>query len=103
MSTKRKTTYTIGGKKGASCDELLALLNQYVDGGVAPGVCKELEAHLANCNPCRVVVDNVRQTITLFRHGEPCELPIAFRDRLHQALRQCWKEKGPGKRSGGSR
>jgi len=49
--------------------------------------------HLAGCNPCQVVVDNIRQTITLYKEGKPYELPVAFRDRLHEALRQRWKEK----------
>jgi anti-sigma factor RsiW len=78
-------------KKGASCDELLALLNEYVDGGVNPTICKALKGHLAQCNPCRVVVDNVRQTITLYRDNEPCDLPAAFHQRLHAAIRDCRK------------
>lgn len=95
MTKKRTQTHSIGGAQGATCDELLALLNDYVDGGVDPAVCKELEAHLALCNPCRVVVDNVRKTITLYRNDKPCDLPAEFRDRLHTALHQCWKNKGP--------
>jgi hypothetical protein len=98
MTKKTTKSHTIGGKHGATCDELLALLNAYVDGGVDPSVCKELETHLVKCNPCRVVVDNVRRTITLYRNDKPCDLPAAFRTRLHAALRQCWKERGPGKR-----
>ena len=98
MPRKRITTHKIGGKHGATCGELLALINEYVDGGVNPAVCRELEAHLAMCNPCRVVVDNVRKTMTLYRNNEPCELPIEFREHLHAALRKCWKETGPTKR-----
>jgi anti-sigma factor RsiW len=95
MTDKRTRTRAIGGKHGATCSELLALLNEYVDGGVDPSVCRELEPHLARCNPCRVVVDNVRKTITLFRKDAPCELPVEFRDRLHTTLRNCWKKHGP--------
>ena len=98
MTQKHITSHEFGGRHGATCGELLALLNEYVDGGVDPALCKEFEAHLAECNPCRVVVDNVRQTITLYHNDEPCELPAAFRDRLHAALRQCWKETGHGKK-----
>lgn len=98
MTKKRIKTHSIGGKHGATCDELLALLNEYVDGGADPSVCKELESHLAGCNPCKVVVDNVRKTITLYRNDMPCEIPTEFRDRMHAALRKCWKEKHPGRR-----
>ena len=97
MTKKRTKTHAIGGRHGATCGELLAILNDYVDGGVAPSVCKELEDHLAGCNPCRVVVDNVRKTITLYRNDVPCQLPAKFRDRLHTTLRNCWKKTGPGK------
>jgi hypothetical protein len=98
MTRKRNKTDAIGGQHGATCGELLALLNDYVDGGVDPAVCKELEAHLAGCNPCRVVVDNVRKTITLYRKGEPCDLPVEFRDHLHAALRASWKKGAPRSR-----
>lgn len=98
MTNKRTKIHALGGTHGATCGELLALLNEYVDGGVDPSVCKDLEAHLARCNPCKVVVDNVRKTITLYRNDKPCELPVEFRDRLHAALRNCWKETRPGKK-----
>jgi anti-sigma factor RsiW len=95
MTKKRTETYLIGGKHGATCGEFLALLNEYVDGVVAPADCNELERHLAHCNPCRVVVDNIRKTITLYRGAKPCKLPAGFHSRLHSALRKCWKESGP--------
>jgi len=47
---------------------------------------------MAGCNPCQVVVDNLRQTITLYKGGKPIELPAPFRLRLHAALRQHWKK-----------
>ena len=74
------------------CEELMAMLNDYVDGDIAPGVCEEFEKHLSGCNPCQVVVDNVRKTITLFKAGQPFELPMDFRNRLHLALREKWKQ-----------
>jgi RNA polymerase sigma-70 factor (ECF subfamily) len=77
------------------CDELLAMLNDYVDGDITPGVCADLQKHLAGCNPCQVVVDNIRKTITLYKAGEPYELPIEFRTRLHDALRERWRQTHP--------
>ena len=74
------------------CEDLLAMLNEYVDGTVDPAVCEEFERHMAGCNPCQVVVDNIRQTITLYRNGQPYAMPVKFRSRLHSTLRQRWKE-----------
>lgn len=78
------------------CEEMLALLNEYVDGTIDPAICDEFEKHMAGCNPCQVVVDNIRKTVTLYQRGQPCELPLPFRERLHAALRERWKQKqGP--------
>jgi anti-sigma factor RsiW len=74
------------------CAELLALLNDYVDGTVDPSICEEFEKHMAGCNPCQVVVDNIRKTIVLYKDGKPYDLPIHFQNHLHAALRERWKE-----------
>jgi anti-sigma factor RsiW len=74
------------------CEELLAVLNEYVDGKIAPAICAEFEKHMAGCNPCQVVVDNIRKTITLYKNGKPYELPLKFRNKLHAVLRTHWKE-----------
>ncbi len=75
------------------CEEMLALLNEYVDGEIDPGICAEFEKHLAGCNPCQIVVDNIRKTVTLYKAGQPYELPAEFRDRLHALLRQRFKHR----------
>ena len=74
------------------CAELLAVLNEYVEGTVDPALCEEFEKHMAGCNPCQVVVDNIRKTITLYKAGQPYELPASFRDHLHAALRARWRQ-----------
>ena len=52
-----------------TCEELLAALNQYVDGELEPGICEPFQQHLNGCNPCQIVVDNIRQTIALYKAG----------------------------------
>ena len=74
------------------CEDLLRQLNDYVDGSIDPSICEEFERHMVDCNPCQVVVDNIRKTITLFRDGARVELPVDFRARLHSELRKRWKE-----------
>jgi len=77
------------------CEELLKILNEYVDGTVDPVICEEFEKHMAGCNPCQVVVDNIRQTITLYQNGKPYPMPAGFRDQLRQSLREKWKQIHP--------
>jgi len=79
------------------CEELLNLLNEYVDGTVDPAICEEFEKHMGGCNPCQVVVDNIRKTVTLYKNGKPHELPLEFRTKLHFCLRERWREKHPAK------
>jgi hypothetical protein len=78
------------------CEEMLALLNEYVDGTINSSICDEFEKHMAGCNPCQIVVDNIRQTITLYKNGQPVELPAECRDRLHAVLRDQWKQRHAG-------
>ena len=76
-----------------TCEELLKALNDYVDGEQLSEICQEFSEHLAGCNPCQVVVDNIRQTILLYRAGQPYEMPSGFQDRLQQSLKSRWEEK----------
>ena len=76
------------------CEEMLALLNEYVDGALDPGICEDFERHMSGCNPCQIVVDNIRQTITLYKqNGEEHPLPAPFRSRLHATLRERWRQR----------
>lgn len=76
-----------------TCEELLRMLNDYVDGDIDPAVCEGFEEHLAGCNPCQIVVDTIRKTIKLYKDEEVFEMPLAFRQRLHRNLREKWNEK----------
>jgi RNA polymerase sigma-70 factor, ECF subfamily len=75
------------------CEELLAALNQYVDGELEPGICSPFQEHLKDCNPCRVVIDNIRHTIKLYKADKQFELPPALHERLSRLLREQWKGK----------
>ncbi len=77
------------------CEELLAALNDYVDGEQQTALCQALQEHLVHCNPCQIVVDNIRQTITLFREGEPLPPPEALHSQLCQLLREKWARTFP--------
>jgi predicted anti-sigma-YlaC factor YlaD len=72
------------------CEELLSALNEYVDGETQSALCRALREHLADCNPCRIVIDNIRQTITLYRNSEVVCLPAGLHERLSAILRQRW-------------
>lgn len=72
------------------CDELLRALNEFVDGEVDPSICETVRAHLADCNPCQIVVDNIRRTITLYKSGQPIPMPPELCKKLREALKAKW-------------
>ena len=76
-----------------NCEELMAALNEYVDGNVDLPICEEFKKHLEGCNPCQIVVDNIRKTITLYRDGEVYPIPEECHQRLCNMLKARWKQK----------
>jgi hypothetical protein len=75
------------------CDDLLKALNEYVDGTLDSSVCEMFQSHLKDCKTCRIVVDNVRKTIQLYRGDTPCELPAEIQSRLHACLKDRWRQR----------
>jgi hypothetical protein len=78
-----------------TCDELLQALNGVIDDQSALVLYSEFAEHLSGCNPCQLVVDNIRKTIALYRAGIPYPMPTGFQDRFRQALRAKWISKFP--------
>ena len=70
-----------------TCQEILDHISEYVDGELEAGLCVELEAHLANCRNCRVMVDTIRKTITLYHAQAESELPDGVEQRLYRVLK----------------
>jgi anti-sigma factor RsiW len=69
-----------------NCRELLGQLSDYVDGELEATLCVELDAHLAKCPDCRVMVDTLRKTITLYQTQARAELPSDVEERLYKVL-----------------
>ena len=69
-----------------TCKEFLALLDDLIDGTVAPATRAELETHLGRCGHCEVVFNTTRKTIEIYRSHEIYDLPSGLRDRLHAAI-----------------
>jgi anti-sigma factor RsiW len=73
--------------EGSMCRELVAQFSEYIDGELEAALCAQLEAHLAECPNCRVMVDTVRKTITLYHAQGNSALPSDVQDRLYRVLR----------------
>ena len=75
-----------------NCEEVIHELSDYIDGGLAGTLQRELESHLKECSDCKLVVNQTKKTIEIFCNSEPVELPVEVRTRLHDALRRKLKE-----------
>ena len=76
-----------------TCEELLQALNEVIDDESALSIYEEFAEHLAGCNPCQLVVDNIRKTIQLYQASKRYEMPAAFQTRFREALRKKWASK----------
>ena len=72
------------------CQELLGALNDYIDGETRSALCQLLQEHLTECDPCRIVIDNIRQTIMLYRAGLAMPLPAELHEKLRLLMRNRW-------------
>lgn len=65
---------------------MLGSLSDYIDGELEAELCAEIEQHVAECVNCRIVIDTLKRTVTLYHdHGhEP--LPEDVKQRLLTAL-----------------
>ena len=70
-----------------NCEQLLGSLSEYIDGGLTPELCEEIEKHLAGCDDCRVVLNTTKRTIDLVHAPiEKPDLPDDVRERLFKRL-----------------
>ena len=69
------------------CDELQSQLPDYLDGDAKDAVCRAIEEHLATCDDCRVVVDTMKKTISLYRNASDEDDPSEVHARLVRVLK----------------
>jgi len=69
------------------CREIFEGLSEYIDEELADKTCREIESHLKDCDNCRVVVNTLRKTVTLYREVPAPEIPGDVRTRLHAVIR----------------
>lgn len=70
-----------------NCRNLLASLSDYIDGNLHDEVCSEIERHMAGCKNCRIVVDTLRKTISLYQATAALPtMPDEVRERLYRRL-----------------
>ena len=69
------------------CRQLLDSLSDYVDGDLQQELCDEIELHMKDCDNCRIVVDTLSKTVSLYQtSSDPAIVPEEVRQRLFHRL-----------------
>jgi len=77
--------------ESADCQELFALLSEYLDLELPEEACAKMQAHFANCPPCVQFVESLRKTIQLVGRYHPGVVPQPLKDQSKERLRQAWE------------
>ena len=49
------------------CKEIFERLGDYIDRELDDEICKEIEGHVENCEPCIAFINTLRKTVELFQ------------------------------------
>jgi anti-sigma factor RsiW len=70
-----------------SCQELVELVTDYLEGALPPEAHTRFEAHAANCRGCKAYLIQMRETIRLVGRLEPADLSPQAERALREAFR----------------
>jgi len=82
------------------CQEVFALLSDYLNLELPPEACREIEAHIAGCPPCVEFADSLRKTVELCRKYQPRELPAPVGQEAKAELVEAYRKMLAARRSG---
>jgi predicted anti-sigma-YlaC factor YlaD len=71
-----------------SCQEVVELVTDYLEGALPPEEKALFEEHLALCDGCRWYVEQIRITIATVGRIEESDVPPELRDGLLAAFRE---------------
>jgi len=76
--------------EAVSCQELVELVTDYLEGALAPGDLRRFEEHIARCDACTEYLEQLRQTIRAVGSITPDDLSPAAEAELLVVFRS-WK------------
>jgi anti-sigma factor RsiW len=90
ISSGREPATDTGTDDELACSELVELVTDYLEGALAPAESARLEAHLDDCEGCRIHLAQVRRTIEVVGALTEESIPKEARDDLLAVFRS-WK------------
>ncbi len=76
-----------------TCEELVAVASDYLEGRLRPSERVRLEEHLAECEGCTTYLEQLRRTITLIGELREEHVPPEAFERLVGVFR-AWRHAG---------
>ena len=73
------------------CRRIFALLSDYLDGDLPPGLCESIDRHVADCPPCVDFIESLRKSAALCREFRPGG-PPPLTDEARGELRSAWRK-----------
>jgi predicted anti-sigma-YlaC factor YlaD len=70
-----------------SCQGVVEMVTDYLEGALATEDCARFEQHLNFCDGCEWYVDQMRSTVAAVGRIEETDVPPAMRERLLVAFR----------------
>lgn len=74
-----------------TCEDLLSLFSQYLDGELPPGGCEQIERHASACPACAEFLNSAKRTVALCRDLQPGESPRPLSPDSRARLRELYK------------
>jgi predicted anti-sigma-YlaC factor YlaD len=65
-----------------NCENVRAVISDYLDGDLPAEIKHELDQHLAKCRTCQVLFDTTRQTLRIVTDVGSYEVPGVVSERL---------------------
>lgn len=79
-------------QESEKCEEVFALLSDYLNLELPPEACRAIEQHLAGCPPCIEFLESLRKTVDLCRRYTPAELPAPLCEQARQDLLAAYRK-----------
>ena len=74
------------------CQEVFALLSDYLNLELPPDACAAIEEHLAGCPPCIEFVESLRKTVDLCRQYRSSEVPEPIGRQAREQLLAAYRK-----------
>ena len=74
------------------CQEIFERLGDYIDRELDDEICKEIEGHVENCEPCIAFINTLKKTVELFQGVGVAEAKEAAPDAVSSNLERFLQE-----------